>query len=102
MKKRFVVGLLVLLAIAMLQTPSYAEPSTKYSTQTKWNIPLDATLFDVLILRPMGIASCVLGIATSVVAMPFVITSGGGYEVGDKLITEPIEYTFKRPVGYDY
>jgi len=102
MKKRVIVGLLVLLAVAMLQTPSYAEPSTKYSTQTRGNIPLDSTLFDVLILRPMGIVSCVLGVATSVVAMPFVITSGGGYETGDKLITEPIEYTFKRPIGYDF
>ena len=102
MKRRVVVGLLVLLAITMLQVPLYAEPSTKYSTQTRGNIPLDAPLFDVLILRPLGIASCVLGIATSVVAMPFVITSGCGYEVGDKLITEPIEFTFKRPIGYDF
>lgn len=102
MKKRFVVGLLVLLAIAMLQTPSYADPSTKYSTKTKGALPLDATLFDVLILRPMGIVSCVVGVATAVVAMPFAITSGAGYEVGDKLITEPVEFTFKRPIGYDF
>lgn len=102
MKKRFIIAVLVLLAIAMLQTPSYADPSSKYSTKTKGNIPLDAPLFDVLILRPLGIASCALGVVTSFVAMPFAVTSGAGYEVGDKLLTEPFEYTFKRPIGYDY
>ena len=94
--------MLVLLAVGLIQIPAYAGTPTTYSTQSKGSIPLDATLFDVLILRPMGIVSCVLGVATSVVAMPFAITSGAGYEVGDKLITEPFEYTFKRPIGYDY
>jgi hypothetical protein len=102
MKRQVVIGLLVLCAVSLVQIPAYAGTPTTYSTQARGSIPLDATLFDVLILRPMGIVSCVLGVATSVVAMPFAITSGAGYEVGDKLITEPFEYTFKRPIGYDY
>jgi hypothetical protein len=102
MKKKVVIGLLVLLAISLIQMPAYAGTPTKYSTQAKGNIPLDATLFDLLILRPMGIASCVLGVASTLVAFPFAFTTGAGSEVGDKLITEPFEWTFQRPIGFDY
>jgi hypothetical protein len=102
MKKKVVIGLLVLLVISLIQLPAFAGTPTKYSTQTQGNIPLDATLFDLLILRPMGIVSCVLGVATTLVAFPFAATTGAGSEVGDKLITEPFEWTFKRPIGYDY
>jgi hypothetical protein len=102
MKKKVIIGLLVLVAISLIQMPAYAGTPTKYSTQSRGNIPLDATLFDVLILRPMGIVSCVLGAATTLVAFPFAFTTGAGSEVGDKLITEPVEWTFQRPIGYDY
>jgi hypothetical protein len=102
MKKLIIMGLLVLLAIGLVQLPAHAGTTTRYSTQERGNIPLDATLFDLLILRPMGIAACAVGIAASLVALPFAATTGAGSEVGDKLITEPFEWTFRRPIGYDY
>ena len=102
MKKRIIIGLLVLLAVSFVQIPAHAGTTITYSTQEKGYIPLDATLFDLLILRPMGIAACAVGIATSVWALPFAATTGSGAEVGEKLIVEPFEYTFKRPIGYDY
>jgi hypothetical protein len=102
MKKWIIIGLLVLLAVSLVQIPAYAGTATRYSTQERGNIPLDATLFDLLILRPMGLAACVVGAAVSVWALPFAATTGAGAEVGDKLFTEPFEYTFTRPIGYDY
>jgi hypothetical protein len=102
MKKRIIIGLLVLLAVSLVQIPAYAGTATRYVAQDRGSIPLDATLFDLFILRPMGIAACVLGLATSLWAFPFAATTGAGAEVGDKLITEPFEYTFTRPIGYDY
>ncbi len=102
MKKRIIIGVLLLLAVSLVQMPAYAGTTTAYSTQERDYIPLDATLFDLLILRPMGIAACAVGIAASVWALPFAATSGSGAEVGEKLIVEPFEYTFKRPIGYDY
>jgi hypothetical protein len=102
MKKRIIIGLLVLLAVSLIQIPAYAGTTTRYATQDRGNIPLDATLFDLIILRPMGIAACAVGLAASLWAFPFAATTGAGSEVGDKLITEPFEYTFTRPIGYDY
>jgi hypothetical protein len=102
MKKRIIVGLLVLLAVGSVQIPAYAGTATRYSTEDRGDMPLDATLFDLIILRPMGLASCAVGVAASLVAFPFAATTGAGAEVGDKLITEPFEYTFRRPLGYDW
>ena len=102
MRKRIIVGLLVLLAVGLVQMPAYAGTITRYSAQTDGSIPLDATLFDLFILRPMGIAACAVGLGSSVLALPLVITTGSGAEVGDKLITEPFDYTFRRPLGFDY
>lgn len=102
MKKRIIIGLLVLLAVSLVQMPAYAGTTTRYSTDDRGNIPLDSTLFDLIILRPMGIAACAVGLAGSLVAFPFALTTGAGAEVGDKLITDPFEYTFRRPIGYDW
>ncbi len=102
MKKRTTIGLLVLLAITLIQIPAHAGTETRYATYDRGDIPIDSTLFDLLILRPMGIAACAVGLATSVVALPFVATSGSGAEVEKRLIVEPFEYTFRRPIGYDW
>ena len=102
MKKRIVIGILVLLAVSLVQIPAHAGTTTRYSTPDRGDIPLDSVLFDLIFLRPMGIAACAVGLAGSIVAFPFAATTGAGAEVGDKLITEPFEYTFRRPIGYDW
>ena len=54
---------------------------------------------DGLIARPMGLVSAVLGAATFVVTLPFTIPSIGVDRAAKKLIAEPLQYTFKRPIG---
>jgi hypothetical protein len=61
-------------------------------------------LFDVLILRPLGLAATALGTAGAIVAAPW---SCSDCETGTsqwdlverKLIREPFDYTFCRPLG---
>ncbi len=98
MRKWIVIGLTVLLASTFIHASACAGTMDRYGTRA--DIPLDAPLFDLLILRPMGIASCAIGLAASVVAVPFAATSGSGAEVRDHFIVEPFEYTFRRPIGY--
>ncbi len=61
----------------------------------------DATsvITDMLLLRPVGLASLGVGTAMYIVALPFsLITSSHGttFEV---LVKEPFKYVFVRPVG---
>ncbi len=59
----------------------------------------DAMLFDLIVLRPLGIASIGLGFAATVVALPFSIIANNTREVGDAMLTETTNYTFVRPLG---
>ncbi len=102
MRRQVIIGLLVLMAVSLIQLPAYAGTPTRYSTYDRGNIPLDSTLFDLIFLRPMGIAACAVGVAATVVSFPFAITTGAGAEVGERLIVEPFDYTFRRPLGYDW
>lgn len=61
-------------------------------------------LFDVLILRPLGLAATVVGTAGAIVAAPWSCTDcETGVSQWDlverKLIREPADYTFCRPLG---
>ena len=74
-----------------------AGEETASSRQSKpEDIPV---LIDVLILRPVGLASCAVGLAATVFALPFAIPSGSVEKVTQALIREPFDYTFRRPLG---
>lgn len=58
---------------------------------------------DVLIARPAGLVSIVLGSVIYVVALPFSIPSGSVDKAGQLLVVDPFKYTFARPLGdFDY
>jgi len=58
-----------------------------------------AMTIDLLLVRPVGIVSCVLGAAVFVVAIPFSLLGGNTGESAKKLIAEPAKFTFNRPLG---
>jgi hypothetical protein len=61
--------------------------------------PGELILADVLILRPLGIAASIVGLAGSVISAPFAATSNSFGVVNEKLIREPFDYTWCRPLG---
>ena len=58
-----------------------------------------AVAADLLIARPLGLVATVLGIGTCIVTLPFTLLSGSTELATQKLIVEPAEYTFTRPLG---
>jgi hypothetical protein len=54
---------------------------------------------DLLLVRPLGIASTILGAAVFVVSLPFSALGGNVKEAGQKLVADPAKFTFKRPIG---
>jgi hypothetical protein len=61
----------------------------------------DATAADLLIARPGGLVATVLGSAVFVVGLPFTLLNGSTGEAAQKLVVEPAQYTFTRPLGQD-
>lgn len=68
------------------------------------NEPTDATIIgDVLLARPLGLAMIAAGSVLFVVALPVSLPSGSVGNVGQRLVLDPVEFTFVRPVGnFDY
>lgn len=54
---------------------------------------------DLLLIRPMGIVSTVLGCSIYVVSLPFSIPGGNQKEVWHTAVVEPAKFTFKRGIG---
>lgn len=71
----------------------YAEPAAPPSA--------NATAADLLVARPGGLAATVLGAAVLVVGLPFTLINGSTGQAAHKLVVEPAEYTFTRPLGKD-
>jgi hypothetical protein len=56
-------------------------------------------LFDLVVVRPVGIVATALGAVTWVISLPFSALGDNIDVAGQKLVKEPASYTFKRPLG---
>jgi hypothetical protein len=54
---------------------------------------------DILLARPIGIISTVLGTALFIISLPFSALGGNTKQAYENLIAKPAKYTFKRPLG---
>jgi hypothetical protein len=59
----------------------------------------EAMLVDAVFLRPMGLVATCFGSAVFILTLPFTIVSGNTSGVGEKLVGDPLRYTFQRPLG---
>lgn len=55
--------------------------------------------FDLVLARPIGLLSIIGGSVLFVVSLPFTIPSGSMDAAAVEFVKQPIDYTFKRPLG---
>ncbi len=58
-----------------------------------------AITVDLLLVRPLGFVSMALGLGLAVVATPFALASGSTGPVYERLVSEPYNFTIRRPLG---
>ena len=81
----------IMLTLIIVFTSSMAFAATDTSATS--------VMTDILLLRPVGLASLGVGTAMYIVALPFsLITKSHGTTV-KVLVKEPFNYVFVRPVG---
>ena len=59
----------------------------------------EAMIADVIVARPIGLMATVVGSTVYVVSLPFSLLGGNEEQAREKLVKEPIAFTFKRPLG---
>ncbi len=101
MVKKFIVVVVVVIGVLLLPLAN-ASGKVRYSA---YHEPFlepgsgEAMVIDAVIFRPIGVLTTVIGGAAFVVSLPFSTLGGNVDEAADKLIVEPIDYTFKRKLG---
>ncbi|MFC1858532.1 hypothetical protein ACFL9U_10995 [Thermodesulfobacteriota bacterium] len=73
---------------AFAQTPFQAKESSG-----------EAMVVDVAMVRPLGIISTALGTVVWIVGIPFSLLGGNTGASFDKMVAEPVSFTFARPLG---
>ena len=58
-----------------------------------------AMTFDILLMRPIGLAASIVGTAIFIVSLPFSGLGGNAEAAAEKLVKEPLFFTFQRPLG---
>ena len=58
-----------------------------------------AMIFDLCVVRPVGIVATAVGGVGYVLSLPFSLLGGNADVAGQKLVKEPAAYTFTRPLG---
>jgi len=106
-----VLSLLVILALilAPMTVPSAraqeTAPSSPLSSQVEQtrtlhsDPPGELIMADALIMRPVGVVACIVGLAGALVAWPFAAITNSCDRVCRELIVKPYRYTFVRPLG---
>ncbi len=97
----FVVMLMCLVTTPILQAGGDIHYSDRHQNDNLFIEPGsgEAMVLDALVFRPIGLVTIVIGGAIFLVSLPFSALGGNVGEAADKLIVEPIDYTFKRKLG---
>jgi hypothetical protein len=56
-------------------------------------------VFDFVVLRPVGLVATAVGSVFFVVSSPFAALGGNMDTAKEKLVKDPVAFTFKRPLG---
>jgi hypothetical protein len=95
-------GVRIGLALAALCV-ALAQPARAFEPKPQLP-PIDyaaigSKLFDVVVLRPLGAGSTVIGCAAFLIAAPLAAPSMGIGPVLERFVTTPFDFTFRRALG---
>jgi len=90
--------MILILLFTIFVPPVLAQGKSSGEDKEKGAGPM---LFDLLLIRPVGVAATVIGSALFVVSLPFSAIGGNTKPAYEKMVKEPAKYTFNRRLG-DY
>lgn len=98
MKKLWKTPVIGLLTLAILTLPlgTAALAQEYYETE---NAQGGAMIYDLVIVRPISAAATLVSTGAYLLSLPFSALGGNSDQAAEKLVKEPFEWTFQRPLG---
>ena len=87
------------LALSLAAAPVSSMAQTASSMAQEQDPGMLAIYSDLLLLRPVGLVTSVIGVAGYVLALPFSLPTGTSGHVGKVLVVDPVNFTFNRCLG---
>ncbi len=95
--RKFIIGLLVM-ALCLSPVSALAVDDTEiyvFKREPQGNTMAG----DFVIIRPIAIGCLILSTAAYVVALPFASLGGNAGDDTQKMVVDPFNFTFRRPLG---
>ena len=89
----------VLLLIAALLIIPFGTTALAQDEMEDVSPSAGAMAFDFLLVRPGGLVASAAGISCFVVTLPFSLLGWNVGTAAEKLVVDPVKYTFFRPLG---
>ena len=94
---KFIIGLLVM---ALCLSPVSALAIDDAEIYVFKRDPQGNTMAgDIAIIRPISIGCLIVSTGAYLVALPFAALGGNAKETTQKMVVDPFNYTFRRPLG---
>lgn len=103
--------LIAVLIVCLITPVTFVAAEGRYESTTQMSVGAreardeitgEEMIADAVFLRPLGLASMVLGTAAFVATLIFTVPTQQVGEAGRQLVVIPAKYTFARPLGQPY
>lgn len=98
MKKLWKTPVIGLMTLAILTLPLGTAALADEYFETE-DISGGAMIYDLVIVRPISAAATLVSTTAYILSLPFSALGGNVDEAAEKLVKEPFEWTFQRPLG---
>ena len=93
-RNSFAVVVMVALIVGLLSSAAFADQYAEREKPTGGMM-----MWDALVMRPIGIVGTAVGAVVWLVSYPFAALGGNTDESTQKLVVDPFDWTFQRPLG---
>jgi len=98
-KKGIIIGLVAIVLYGIVGLPLVARAQETVTPQLTNEPTGTEIMFDLIVMRPLGMVGLAVGTTLFVVALPFLLVTGSAESAADALVDEPYKFTFVRGMG---
>jgi hypothetical protein len=100
LRKGIIIGIVAMVLYGIVGLPPVVWAQETYTPQQMETKPTGTEImFDLLVMRPVGMVGLAMGTTLFVAALPFLLVTGSAENAADTLVDEPFTFTFVRGMG---